>query len=275
MRLTLCSEVIRDLPFRRQCEFAASVGYGGLEIAPFTLGPEPHLTSSRQIAECRRAAADAGIEITGIHWLLVAPEGLSITSADPAVWGKTRDVVAGLIRLTAELGGRYVVHGSPGQRALSPGDEEEGRKRALDLLGHAAQVAEEAGVTYCLEPLSPEQTNFVTSLDEAIKVVEAIGSPAFRTMLDCSAAGVGESDDIPTLLRRHLPSGMIRHVHFNDPNRRGPGEGDMRFAPIVRTLAELRYKGWVGVEPFVYEPDGPACAARAAGYVQGLVEANG
>ena len=66
---------------------------------------------------------------------------------------------------------------------------------------------------------------------------------------------------------------FIGHVHFNDPNRRGPGEGALHFAPIVRTLFEQRYDGWIGVEPFVYEPDGPACAARAAGYVQGLAEA--
>ena len=26
------------------------------------------------------------------------------------------------------------------------------------------------------------------------------------------------------------------------------------------------------IEPFVYEPDGPACAARAIGYVRGAME---
>ena len=87
------------------------------------------------------------------------------------------------------------------------------------------------------------------------------------------AAASSESEDISKLLARHVPTGMIAHVHFNDPNRRGPGEGALQFAPIVRTLSEQRYDGWIGVEPFVYEPDGPACAARAAGYVQGLAEA--
>jgi len=273
MKLTLCNEVLRELGFERQCAVAAALGYSGLEIAPFTLGPQPHRLSPGAIAGARRAAQAAGLAITGLHWLLVAPEGLSLTSTDADVRARTREVVLGLVRLCADLGGRYLVHGSPAQRVLAPGQEAEGRKRALELLAEAAHAAERAGLVYCLEPLSPALTNFVTSLAEAVEIVRGIGSPAFRTMLDCSAAAAGESDDIPTLLARHLPDGMIAHIHFNDPNRRGPGEGELRFVPIVRALAEHRYDGWIGVEPFVYEPDGPACAARAAGYVQGLFEA--
>ena len=34
-----------------------------------------------------------------------------------------------------------------------------------------------------------------------------------------------------------------------------------------------RYSGNAAIEPFVYEPDGPTCAARAIGYVRGLQEA--
>ena len=36
-------------------------------------------------AAIRRAAEGAGLAITGLHWLLLAPKGLSITSADEAV----------------------------------------------------------------------------------------------------------------------------------------------------------------------------------------------
>ena len=100
-----------------------------------------------------------------------------------------------------------------------------------------------------------------------------MGSPAFAAMIDCASAAPTEAAPIPDLLRRHLPGGLIRHVHLNDPNRRGPGEGDLAFAPIVAALRDLAYDGWAGVEPFVYEPDGPACAARAAGYVRALEEA--
>ncbi|MHA1547804.1 MAG: sugar phosphate isomerase/epimerase family protein [Alphaproteobacteria bacterium] len=273
MRIALCNEVIREMPFERQAAFAAAVGYDGLEIAPFTLDAEqPHRLAARKVADLRRITEDAGLQISGLHWLLVAPSGLSITSADPAVRDKTRAVMHGLIDLCAALGGSYLIHGSPEQRRLEPGREEAGRVQALSYFREAAERAEQAGVTYCLEPLSPVETDNVTSLAEAKAIVTQVGSPAFQAMIDCKAASQSETNDIPTLLKRHLPSGLIRHVHFNDPNRRGPGEGELAFAPIVKTLRELSYDGWIGVEPFDYQPDGAACAARAIGYIAGLKE---
>ena len=32
MRISLCNEVIRELPFERQCELVKKLGYDGLEI---------------------------------------------------------------------------------------------------------------------------------------------------------------------------------------------------------------------------------------------------
>jgi D-psicose/D-tagatose/L-ribulose 3-epimerase len=81
MRIALCNEVIADRAFAAQCTFAAALGYDGLEVAPFTLGDDPPALPQHVRAGTRRAATDAGIAITGLHWLLVKPEGLSITSA--------------------------------------------------------------------------------------------------------------------------------------------------------------------------------------------------
>jgi sugar phosphate isomerase/epimerase len=92
-------------------------------------------------------------------------------------------------------------------------------------------------------------------------------------MLDTCTAAEAESEPPAALLDRWLPTGMIAHVHLNDANRRAPGEGAMRFAPVVAALRRHGYDGWMAVEPFVFEPDRRACAARAAGYMHGLMEA--
>jgi sugar phosphate isomerase/epimerase len=273
MRLALCNEVLRDWSFERQCVHAAALGYDALEVAPFTLGPEPHRLDAEARRTLRRTAAEAGIAIDGLHWLLVTPEGLSITADDPAIRSRTLEVVRGLVELCADLGGRYLVHGSPGQRRLTPGREAEDRARAAELFHEAGRAAERAGVVYCLEPLAPAETAYLTSVAETVEVVRAIGHPALRAMIDCSAAGQAEAEDVPALIRRWLPTGLVGHVHANDPNRRGPGEGDLAFGPILAALREGGYAGTIGVEPFVYRPDGPASAARAIGYLRGCAEA--
>jgi sugar phosphate isomerase/epimerase len=66
---------------------------------------------------------------------------------------------------------------------------------------------------------------------------------------------------------------VIAHVQVNDRNRRGPGQGEQRFAPLFAALKRHGYAGDVAVEPFDYVPDGPGAAARAIGYIHGILEA--
>lgn len=273
MKLVLCNEVVRTLTFEQQCAFAAAVSYDAIELAPFTLGEEPHLMADADRRAVRATAEAAGLQIVSLHWLLVTPKGLSITSGDRTVRERTVEVMRRLVGLCADLGGTVMVHGSPGQRRLEAGEEADGRKRARDAFAAVAEAAAKAGVTYCIEALAPRETNFVNTIAEAAALVDEIDSPALKTMLDCSAAGLSEDADVPALLDRWLPTGKLAHIQVNDPNQRGPGEGDMQFAPIFATLQRHGYDGAVAVEPFVYEPDGPTAAARAIGYLRGILEA--
>ena len=274
MRIALCNEVIAPMPFPQQCEYAAKLGYDGLEIAPYTLSDEPHRLGSAQIAAARAAAEDAGVAVTGLHWLLIKPAGLSISSKDENVRNRTIDVMLALIDQCAELGGRYLVHGSPHQRRVDPGETRAAAMaRARDSFASIAERAQKAGVVYCIEPLSSEQTPLINTLDEASRMVAEIGSPAVRSMLDCSSAGRMEKEPLNALVDRWLPKGVIAHVQVNDRNRRGPGQGEQRFAPLFASLKKHGYRGDVAVEPFDYVPDGPGAAARAIGYIKGIMEA--
>ncbi len=269
MKLSLCNEVIRELPFARQCALARSLGYQGLEVAPFTFGDEAYAMTAAQRAEIRTACAGESIAVSGLHWLLAAPAGLSITTADRTVWGKSVDVLRALVELCAELGGDYLVHGSPAQRRVTEVDD---AKRAEEAWRIAASESGQAGVTYCIEPLARPDCNLINTLAEAAEVVRRTGNPALRTMIDTLAAAHEEPEPPTDAIRRWMPSGLLAHVQLNDRNRRGPGQGDDKFAPVLRALKDTGYTGWIAMEPFVYEPDGPTCAARMIGYVQGLME---
>jgi sugar phosphate isomerase/epimerase len=270
MKFALCNEVLRPLAFEQQCTVAAQLGYDGLEVAPFTLADDPTAITDRQAGEYRRIAEDAGLEIFGLHWLLVAPAGLSISSEDERVRARTSDVMTRLVELCALMGGRYLVHGSPKQRSKPIA-------RVAEAFARIAPVAQAHGVVYCIEPLSTSETDVIHTVAEAARIVDEVNSPGLKTMIDCSAAGQMEKETIPALLEKWTRSGHVAHVQANDPNRRGPGQGELRFAPILATIDKLQregaYGGIVAVEPFDYVPDGPGCAARAIGYLKGIAEA--
>jgi len=277
LKFALCNEVLQPMPFEQQCKTAAALGYDGLEVAPFTLADDPMKLGDAQAVQFRKIAHDHGLQIFGLHWLLVAPAGLSIVSADSAVRDRTIAVMRRLIELCALMGGGYLVHGSPRQRSVPPGSSrEQALARATKAFAQAALTARDYGVIYCVEPLSTSETDLINTVAEAVRIVDEIDSPGLKTMIDCSAAGQVETETIEMLMARWMPSGHIAHVQVNDPNRRGPGQGAMRFAPIIETIAQMqamgRYEGIVAVEPFDYVPDGPGCAAHSIGYLKGIVE---
>ena len=273
MRISLCNEVLAHLPLARQCETAARLGYDGLEIAPFTLSDTPEKVSSGEAANIRATVESFGLVVTGLHWLLVKPAGLSLTSPDAAVRARTLDVMHRLTGLCAELGGTVLVHGSPRQREIAAGDTHAvALARLQDGLAQVAQAAAAHGVVYCIEPLSRQETQVLNTVAEAAALVRAIGNPNLRTMIDCSAAGLAETETVPELMDRWLPTGLIGHVQVNDPNRRGPGQGTMKFGPILAALRRHAWSGVIAVEPFDYFPDGLGVAAFSAGYLRGLQE---
>ena len=274
MRIALCNEVLGAMPLERQCEYAAALGYDGLEIAPFTLSDAPEKIATAEAARIRRVVEASGLVVTGLHWLLVKPDGLSLTDPDAALRKRTLDVMTHLIGLCAELGGSVLVHGSPKQRQIAQGETHAtALARLREALAQAAFTAARAGVVYCIEPLSQRETALVNTVAEAAELVRSIDHPNFKTMIDCSAAGQSEAESIPDLIDRWLPTGLIAHLQVNDPNRRGPGQGEMKFAPILAALKRQNYAGTIAVEPFDYSPDGEGVAAFSVGYLRGLREA--
>jgi D-psicose/D-tagatose/L-ribulose 3-epimerase len=273
VRLALCNEVLAHLPLEQQCEIAAALGYDGLEIAPFTLADAPERLASAEIARIRSTVESFGLAVTGLHWLLVRPAGLSVTDPDAGVRARTREVVGALVRLCAELGGSVLVHGSPKQRQIAAGESHAtALARLREFLAEVAEIAAAHRVVYCIEPLGRAETSLVNTVAEAAELVRAIDRPSLRTMIDTSAAGASETQSVVELVDAWLPTGLVAHIQFNDPNRRAPGQGEMRFAPIVAALRRNGYEGTVAVEPFDYVPDGVGAAAFAAGYLRGIRE---
>lgn len=270
MKLALCNEVLAHLPFAEQCRLAAALGYQGLELAPYTLG-DPLLLREADGRQAAQVAAEHGLTICALHWLLARPAGLSITTPDAPRRQRTLALLERLVDVAAAAQAPVLVHGSPQQRLPEPGQPlADALRRAAEAWAHIGERAAQAGRVYCIEPLPARLTPVVNTVAEAAALVDAADTPGLRAMFDLAAAMQAEAEPPAAVLKQHLASGHIAHVQLNDANRRGPGQGDTAVAPVLRVLAEARYGGWISIEPFEFHPSPEGCAAFSAGYVKGL-----
>jgi sugar phosphate isomerase/epimerase len=276
MKISICNELFEGWEIEKTFDYAAQLGYDGVELAPFTMGETALDISAATRKSIRKAAKKAGIEIVGLHWLLVKPEGMYINHLDSGIRKKTQDYLKALIDLCGDLGGKVLVHGSPQQRNIKEGwDPHEAWKHALETFQICAEAAQSRDVFYCLEALTTADTNFINTIDQALRMVTEIDHPNFQTMLDCRSIHAGAGPELPAVLRMALATGKLRHVHVNDPNGRGPGFGDLQFAPLLKILHETDYQGYISVEVFDFAPDPRTIAARSLGYLHGILESLG
>ena len=262
MRFALCNEMFEERPLPEVCAAAKRLGYDGIEIAPFTLAPSADAVTAEQRRETRQIIEDHGLETVGLHWLFLGPEGLHLTSLDDAVWARTRDYLLALVDLCAELGGKVLVLGSPKQRSLRDGQTSEGAwRRALDAFQSVMPRAAECGVALCIEPLAPTETDFVTTVEEGLRMVRDVDHPNFKVHLDVKAM-CSEARPVADVIRS-VPPDAIGHFHVNDANLYGPGMGDVDYAPIAEAIREVGWDRWLSVEVFKYDPDPETIARRS------------
>jgi sugar phosphate isomerase/epimerase len=266
IRFATCNEHFEGWEFPRLCKYVKGLGYDGVELAPFTLAPAITELSAARRAEMRAQAADAGVTIVGLHWLLAGTNGFYLTSPEESVRARTAEYLVALAEATRDLGGDVMVFGSPKQRSLLPGvSQDQAFEHAADTFRRAMPGVAGAGVNICMEPLAPAETDFVTTAADGARLMEAVSHPNFVLHLDVKAMS-SEPTPVPDLIRQYIPK--TGHFHANDPNRRGPGFGDVDFVPIFRALLESGYDRWVSVEVFDYTPDPETIASKSIEYMR-------
>jgi sugar phosphate isomerase/epimerase len=258
-RYAICNEGFEGWTLGRVAAIVAEVGYDGLELAPFTLCDDVRQVQPGEREAIRHTIEATGLQVVGLHWLLARTEGLQLNDPEPAVRERTAQYLLALIDFCADLGGQVLVFGSPQQRSLRPGwARGDAMVSAAEVFRRCGERAVQRGVTFCLEPLTDLETDFITSAGEAAEMVRRVDHPGFQMMVDVRAVSY-EGQPVAAIIRQ--VAAHIRHVHLNDPNRLGPGMGEVDFEPILRTLRDVGYEGWLSVEPFDFSP-GPEWIAR-------------
>lgn len=270
-RQAICNEVYERRPFKDVCRSIRDIGYDGIEIAPFTLAEKPSDIDAHQRREYRDTIQSEGLGYVGLHWLMMSPKGLHVTTPDRELRARGWRHVDDLIDLCADLGDNGVlVFGSPMQRGTTGGiSREEATRNYIDGLAGVAPHASDRGVTILVEALPKNQCDVINSLEEAAGIVNEIDSPAVRTMFDTHNA-VDEIEPHDVLVDRYFD--LIRHVHINEMDGRHPGTGDYDFKPLFKVLERRGYQRWVSLEAFDFSPGAEKVATDSLRFVEGEIE---
>jgi D-psicose/D-tagatose/L-ribulose 3-epimerase len=268
-RHAICNEAFDKWNFREACHAIRKAGYSGIEIAPFTLAEDPATVTAASRREYRDIIHSEGLEFVGLHWLMVSPKGLHVTTPDTAVRERSWRHIRSLIDLCGDLGGGVMVFGSPAQRRTTGGlSREEATRHYVDGLASVAPQAVERGVTVLVEALPAAQCDVVQTLEEAVGIVKEIGSPGVRTMFDTHNA-VDEVEPHAVLVDRYYE--FIRHVHLNELDGRHCGKGDYDFKPVLEVLRSRSYAGWVSLEAFDFSYGAETIANESLRYLESQI----
>jgi sugar phosphate isomerase/epimerase len=248
-RHSICNEAFEGWKFADACRAIRKAGYAGIEIAPFTLAEKPTDVTAAQRREYKDIIAAEGLQFVGLHWLMVSPKGLHVTTPDAALRARSWEHIRHLIDLCADLGPNGVlVFGSPKQRSTTGGiSREEATRNYIEGLSGVAPHAAERGVAILVEALPSDQADVILSLEEAVSIVKQLASPGVRTMFDVhNAADETEPHDV--LVDRYFD--LIRHVHVNEMDGKHCGAGNYDFKPVLAMLRKRNFAGWVSLEAF-------------------------
>ncbi|MEZ5398253.1 MAG: sugar phosphate isomerase/epimerase family protein [Bryobacteraceae bacterium] len=270
-RQAICNEVFEGWEFADTCKAVKAAGYDGIEIAPFTLAETPGEVSPARRKECARIMQDTGLGFVGLHWLMVSPKGLHVTTPDRALRERSWDHIRQLIDLSADLAELQpekgvMIFGSPKQRSSTGGlTPAEATRHYTEGLAAVAEQAAGRGVTILVEALSSDQSDIVNSVAAAVEIVKEIGAPAIQTMFDTHNTA-DETEPHAVLVDRFYP--YIRHVHINEMDGRHPGTGDYAFGPVFEVLARKGYPGWVSMEAFDFSAGAVKIAQDSLRYIE-------
>lgn len=273
LRQAICNEAFEGWDFAESCRAMKRAGYEGIEIAPFTLGEDPAQIRAARRSELRDIMKSEGLEFVGLHWLMVAPKGLHVTTADAALREKSWLHIRNLIDLCADLGGGgggVMVFGSPFQRATTGGaTRQEATARYVEGLAGVAAHAASRNVAVLVEALPKAQCDVVQTLEEAVGIVRQIASPGVRTMFDTHNA-IDEVEPHAVLVERYYD--YIHHVHVNELDGKHCGKGDYDFKPVLKVLMQRNYQRWVSLEAFDFSFGAETIANESLRYLESEIK---
>lgn len=210
------------------------------------------------------ALDDASMIDAALLKKMLADNGLSATVC--GAFGPTRDIsneeasirkigkdyILESLRFAEKIGSSLFsgpVYSAVGKTRLIPAEQKR-RERGwcVENLREIAKVASDAGVTIGVEPLNRFESDMVNLVEQAVDLVDEVGSPVYKIHIDTFHANI-EEKSIPASIRK-LGKGRLCHFHACENDRGIPGSGHQDWTGIRDALREVEYAGPVVIESF-------------------------
>jgi D-psicose/D-tagatose/L-ribulose 3-epimerase len=244
-RFGVCAWIFGEAPLTETLGRIAAAGYDGVEI--------PGEPEAYRAAEVRRLLSRHGLAPLALTASCSVPETRrDLAHPDPAIRDEAVGYIVGCLRFAAEIGAPLVQMLPSGETRLFPlATQSQEWSWSVEGMGRAAHEAERLGVRICIEPLNRYEAYLVTTVEDGLAYLTAVGSPWVGLTLDLFHAGIEEPDPAKSIA---AAGGRLWHLHVADTNRQGLGRGHLDLAAVTRALRDIGYAGSVVLEVM---PPGP------------------
>lgn len=186
-----------------------------------------------------------------------------LSSANPAIRSASLAYTRWLID-TAQALGAPVVGGPIYTSVGKPHPDTEAEfanehARAIDGLRELADYAGSRGVRLAIEALNRFETDLVNTAEQALEMVEKVGSPHLGLHLDTFHMHL-EEKNLESAIRAAGP--RLYHFHACENDRGVPGTGQVNWEGAARSLTAIGYSGAVVIESFTPQVKAIAQAVR-------------
>lgn len=226
---------------------AADIGF---DILEFQAQPLLEMTDEH-IRSLKASADDAGIELT---YSLGLDRHYDVSSLDESVRLGGVKYLQDIIR-KIKIAGGTLLSGVSYAGWGTPDDMQDTKQpyweQSVKSMKEIIKVAEECGVTYCVEAVNRFETCLINTAKEALAYTAAIDSPNIGVLLDTYHMNI-EEDSIGDAIRL-VGADRLKNFHTGENNRRAPGRSHINWDEVFGALSEIGYKGRIVSEPFVMQ----------------------
>jgi hydroxypyruvate isomerase len=226
---SVCRWCYKDTPLDQLCGYAAQIGLKGVDL----LQPEEYEVPHKFGLICTMGYAGGG----------TIPDALNRVENHAAIEASFRTNIP----LAAKAGVPNVITFSGNRRGMA---DDDGARNTIAGLNRVKKIAEDNGVTICIELLNSKVNHHDYMCDHTawgVQVMQEVNSPNVKLLYDIYHMQIMEGDLIATITANiqwigHFHTGGVPGRHELDSTQEVQWDG------VMRGIADSGFKGYVAHE---------------------------